>query len=102
MRQKIAVTLGVVMIAGGLAGGGLTVFVFDARADEPERSEAHAQMHAMMDSMMGTGASARMHAAMPGSEEMMEACAAGMGTMMNDEMMHDMDMDDMLNQPEGR
>jgi hypothetical protein len=41
----------------------------------PERSAWHQQMEAWMDAMMGKGFSARMHAAMPGSEQMMEQCA---------------------------
>lgn len=41
----------------------------------------HQQMHAMMDAMQGEGFSERMHQAMPGSEEMMNQCAAMMGMM---------------------
>ena len=41
----------------------------------------HEQMHQMMDAMMGEGFSQRMHAAMPGSEEMMEQCVSMMGMM---------------------
>lgn len=90
VRQKLATGLGTLMVAGGLLGASLTLVPTAPEAnaqerDQPEQvqSDAHEQMHAMMDMMMGEGASERMHAAMPGSEEMMEACAAGMPNMMN-------------------
>ena len=95
VRQKLAAGVGTLMIAGGLLGASLTFAPSDLSADAQERrgeaqtpSEAHEQMHTMMDMMMGAGASERMHAAMPGSEEMMEACASGMGGMMDDDMMN--------------
>jgi hypothetical protein len=65
-------------------------------APPEERNELHARMHAMMDTVMGSGASERMHTAMPGSEVMMEACAqeiagmAGDGGMMDGMMGGDM------------
>jgi len=71
------------MIVVGLLGASLTLAPSSASADGHERSETHTQMHTMMDMMMGAGFSERMHVAMPGSEEMMEACAAGMSNMMN-------------------
>ena len=98
MRQKLALGLGTFMIAGGLLGASLTFTLWDrsvSAQEEPEQeqapSEAHQQMDAMMDMMMGEGASERMHEAMPGSEAMMEACAGGMGNMMNGGMMNGMD-----------
>ena len=93
MRQKLILALGGTMIVAGLLGASLTLAPSSASADEHERSEPHEQMHTMMDTMMGTGFSERMHAAMPGSEEMMEACASGMPNMMNmmDGMMNGMD-----------
>ena len=97
MRQKIAMTAGTFMIAGGLLGASLTFSPMEdvsAQETEPpteERSETHEQMHNMMDGMMGEGFTERMHAQMPGSEEMMEACASGMDGMMNGGMMNGMD-----------
>lgn len=96
MRQKIAMTAGTFMIAGGLLGASLTFSPMEdvsAQETEPpteERSETHEQMHNMMDSVMGEGFTERMHAQMPGSEEMMEACASGTAGMMNG-------MDGMMN-----
>lgn len=90
MRQKLAMGLGTFMIAGGLLGASLTFTPWDlgvSAQEEPKQeqapSAAHEQMDAVMDMMMGDGASARMHAAMPGSEAMMEACVSGMGNMTN-------------------
>ncbi len=95
MRQKLALSLGALMIAGGLLGASVTFGPSDLSADAQERrgeeqipSDAHEQMHAMM----GEGASERMHEAMPNSEQMMEACVSGMGNM----------MDGMMNGQEGR
>jgi len=96
MRQKLATAIGTLMIAGGLLGasltggaGGLSVEAQEATPPAEEQSDAHERMH----KMMGAGASEQMHAAMPESEEMMDACAAGMGEMMNGmgEMMNGMD-----------
>ncbi len=42
------------------------------------------RMHQIMDAMMGEGHSEAMHAAMPGYEEMMEACAGALHGTMND------------------
>lgn len=88
MRRTFAITLGTVLIAAGMLGASLTVAASDPSAAaqelEPagqERSPAHEQMHQMMDAMMGAGASERMHAAMPGPEQMMEQCANAMGDM---------------------
>lgn len=89
MRRTLAVTLGVILIAVGLLGASLAATSSGVRAQEGERNALHEQMHQMMDAMMGAGFSERMHAAMPGSEQMMEACAGamqtggGMGNMMN-------------------
>lgn len=89
MRQKITVTAGTLMIAGGLLGASLTFNPMEGvsaqETDRPaeERNETHNQMHTMMDGMMGEGVTERMHAQMPGSEEMMEACTSGMDGMMN-------------------
>ena len=112
MRQQMARGLGTLMIAGGLLGASLTIFPSDSsgtsvQAQEteqatPERSPEHEQMHGMMDMMMGEGFSERMHAEMPGAEEMMESCVTAMGDMGG--MMNGMDMegmDGMMNGSEG-
>lgn len=90
MSQKLAMGLGTVMIAGGLLGASLTFTSSDVSIIAQEQGEQaqtpspeHEQMDAMMDMMMGEGASDQMHEAMPGSEELMEACASGMANMMN-------------------
>lgn len=102
MRQRLAMGLGALMIAGGMLGasltfgaGGLSVDAQEGTPPVEERSEAHERMDEVMDEVMGEGASERMHAAMPESEEMMEACAAGMDGMMNGMM--NGGMDDMMN-----
>lgn len=98
MRQKLALGIGALMIAGGLLGASATfapsdgiVAAQEQRDEQQPPSEAHERMHTMMDMMMGEGASEQMHAAMPGSEQMMETCVSGMGNMMNgmDNMMDD-------------
>jgi hypothetical protein len=91
MRQRLILALGGTMIVAGLLGASVTLAPSRASADEHERSGTHEQMHATMDAMMGADFSERMHAAMPGSEEMMEACAAGMSNMMDESMMNGMD-----------
>jgi hypothetical protein len=82
MHQRIALILGIILIAGGLLGASLSFGLSGASAQDDDSSTqeqtTHEQMHEMMDSMMGAGFSERMHAAMPGSEQMMEACASGM------------------------
>lgn len=118
-NERLALILGMVLLIGGLAGIGLGNAPSEASAHEGtdsqstentqeddgehQRSPAHERMHEMMDNMMGEGFTERMHAAMPGSEQMMEACANRMGGMMDnmDEMMpHDgmMNGDNMMNQ----
>ena len=103
MRRKLALGIGILMIAGGLLGVSMTFAPSDgivAAQEQPDEqqspSEAHERMHTMMDMMMCEGASERMHAAMPGSEQMMETCVSGMGNMMNgmDGMMNGGMMDD--------
>lgn len=118
MRQRLAMGLGTLMIAGGMLGASLTIDSRDQRVDAQEgaqegtptaetRSPEHEQMDGMMDMMMGEGFSERMHTEMPGSEEMMEACVTGMGEMsgmMNgmDGMMNGMDgMDGMMRGRDG-
>lgn len=88
MRRILAIALGTILVAAGMLGASLTVAASDMGAEAQEldaagqeRSAAHGQMHQMMDAMMGAGASERMHAAMPGSEQMMEQCADAMGDM---------------------
>jgi hypothetical protein len=46
------------------------------------QSQGHGQMHGMMNSMHGEGASQKMHEAMgPQAEKMMDRCASGMDNM---------------------
>lgn len=107
MQRRIILFLGVVLIAGGLVGVSLTwTGSVDAQAwagsvpmttgaseDEmadPQTRQTHSTMHALMEQMMGIGAVERMHAMMPGAEEMMAACAGGMGHMMSDMSMDGM------------
>lgn len=68
-----------------------------ASAESHDRSPLHEQMHEMMEAMMGEGSSQRMHAAVPGSEGMMEQCAQHM-EQQGSEGHHDMmDGGDMMN-----
>jgi hypothetical protein len=88
MHQRIALILGIILIAGGLLGASLSFGLSGARAQVDDSSptrenSTHEQMHEMMGSMMGAGFSERMHAAMPGSEQMMGACANAMPDMMS-------------------
>jgi NAD(P)H-flavin reductase len=89
-RSTALVAAVVVLLPAAYGGWALITNAGGVTAAPPdERGERHEQMHAMMDGMMGSGASERMHAAMPGSEAMMEACTqamegrAGDGGMMN-------------------
>jgi hypothetical protein len=86
MRQTLVLSLGVILIAVGLLGASLTAAGSGVSAQEGDRNALHEQMHQMMDAMMGEGSSERMHAQVPGAEQMMEACTSamqGMGNMMN-------------------
>lgn len=108
MSRRIALMLGILLIAGGLLGASFTWSTMgEAKAhdqpiaqedadnpgstDDGQRSQAHEAMHEMMDAMMGDGFTERMHAAMPGPEAMMGDCATGMGGMIDD-----MQMDGMM------
>lgn len=98
--NRIRLALGVLLIAGGLLGGGATFSqVSGVSAHDDHRSQPgaespsggqhgrhgalHEAMHNMMDQAMGAGFTERMHAAMPGSEALMETCASGMEGMMS-------------------
>jgi hypothetical protein len=89
VRQYIVLGLGVLMIMLGLLGTILTFTPVSESADGYDRSDLQEQMRDTMDMMMGAGSSERMHATMPGSEEMMESCTGTMGGRMN--MMQGMD-----------
>lgn len=68
-------TSGSALAGGGAAGGAGAAGGGGAAA----QSQGHGQMHQMMNSMHGEGASQKMHEAMgPQAEKMMEKCASGM------------------------
>lgn len=95
-RQRIVLALGILLIAGGLLGASFTLVSPGTSAhtesvqQDDRSSPAHEQMHQMMDAMMGEGFTEQMHAAMPGSEQMMEFCANAMSGMMNGDNMGNM------------
>lgn len=65
-------TSGSALAGGGAAGG----------AGAAAQTQGHGQMHQMMNSMHGEGASQKMHEAMgPQAEKMMNQCASGMDNM---------------------
>ncbi len=72
-------------IGAGLTAALLAAFsagtLFAQTPAPPAAPPTHEEMHRMMDAIHGEGFSERMHAAVPGSEEMMEQCAAMMGMM---------------------
>jgi hypothetical protein len=83
MRSDWLLIAGLGLIVAGLVGLSVLRPALEVRAQEDETlagraAELHEQMHRMMDAMMGQGFSQAMHEAMPGSEEMMDACARTM------------------------
>ncbi len=101
-RSKVA-------IAGALTGLAMlavTAGPLSAEAQRPAAGDAptHEQMHEMMDTMHGKGASERMHKAMgKDAEQMMDQCTSMMGMMNNmGGMMGDSSMRDMMNGMMGR
>ncbi len=83
MRSNWLLIAGLGLIVAGLFGLSVLRPALEVRAQEDETragraAELHEQMHRMMDAMMGQGFSQAMHEAMPGSEEMMDACARAM------------------------
>lgn len=66
--------------AGGDAAGGTAPEASGAAT----QSQGHGQMHQMMNSMHGEGASQKMHEAMgPRAEKMMDQCSSMMGDSQN-------------------
>jgi len=83
MRSNWLLIAGLGLIVAGLVGLSVLRPALEVRAQEDETlagraAELHEQMHRMVDAMMGQGFSQAMHEAMPGSEEMMDACARAM------------------------
>ena len=83
MRSIRLLIAGLGLIAAGLVGLSAlwSVSEVQAQGDKPaadRAAELHEQMHRMMDAMMGEGFSQAMLKAIPGSEEMMDACAWAM------------------------
>ena len=83
MRRNWLLIASLGLIVAGLVGLGVLRPALEVRAQEDETlagraAELHEQMHRMMDAMMGQGFSQAMHETMPGSEEMMDACARTM------------------------
>lgn len=81
MRYTLMGITGVLMLVAGLLGASLTFPGSTVHAQDSPPSALHEQMHVTMDAMMGDNFSARMHAQMPGSEQMMENCAQAMEQM---------------------
>ncbi len=65
------------MVGSGMMGSSRPDQQTHERESVP--GDPHEGMHRMMDAMMGAGSSDRMHANMPGSEEMMDRCVQSMG-----------------------
>jgi hypothetical protein len=84
-RAKVALAgaaTGLALLAftsgSALASGGAP----SESAGAAAHSQGHGQMHQMMNSMHGEGASQKMHEAMgPQAEKMMDRCASGMENM---------------------
>lgn len=65
-----------------LAGGGAAGGAAPGGTGGAAQTQGHGQMHQMMNSMHGEGASQKMHGAMgPQAEKMMNQCASGMDNM---------------------
>lgn len=79
MRRWLQGSLGIALIAGGLAGV-VSITPSPGRALASFPSESHAAMHRMMDAVHGPGTSGRMHR-VRGAEQMMDGCAAMMESM---------------------
>lgn len=94
-RSLFTLAASAALLLAAYGGWAIATDAASALAQEPEHNEAHEQMHGMMDAMMGAGASARMHEAMPGFEEMMEQCSSMM-TMMDGDMGEMMDDGGMM------
>jgi hypothetical protein len=85
----LAFTSGSALAAGGAA---------PESAGAAAQSQGHGQMHGMMNSMHGEGASQKMHEAMgPQAEKMMDKCASGMENMGGMENMQGMMGGGMMN-----
>lgn len=79
-------TSGSAFAGGGAAGGAAP-----GGGGAATQSQGHGQMHQMMNSMHGEGASQKMHEAMgPQAEKMMDRCASGMENMGDMENMQGM------------
>lgn len=105
------VLLGLLLVGAGTAGTlsagrGQAAPMESAPQKERQRNWLHQRMEALMDRTMGEGFSHDMHAAMPGSEELMERMTARMAERMDredleamlhsmEEMMAEMDMGEM-------
>lgn len=107
MTRMMTLTIGglvAVALATGLTTGVLLTPPLRAHPASPPTPMSgqpltHDEMHRMIDAMHGEGASERMHEAMPGSEEMMDQCAAMMAMMGHQQ---NQSMPDMMQRMIGR